>query len=133
MKNKKKSNINVAIKVRPLIDKELIKKEFDIIKTEKNLVVNLKRSFLILLIQNMNVKRKPNQMFIIVLENKDTLLIMFSLMKLFQKLMLTLLKNLLIHFLKAIMDVYLLMEQQALVKHILCWVIQKNLDFVIFL
>lgn len=42
--SRKKSNINVAIKVRPLIDKETSKREFSIVKAESNLIVNLTRS-----------------------------------------------------------------------------------------
>lgn len=56
----KKSNINVAIKVRPLIDKEIIKKEFCIVKAEKNLVVTLTRLYWIQLISNLIVRRKPS-------------------------------------------------------------------------
>lgn len=34
-----KSNIQVAIKIRPLLEKEEKKKEFDILKVDKNLIV----------------------------------------------------------------------------------------------
>lgn len=57
---RKKSNINVAIRVRPLVDKELNKKEFEIVKADSNVIVSLTRSFSTQLTFNTNSKRNNN-------------------------------------------------------------------------
>ena len=64
-KSKKKSNINVAIKVRPLIDKEISKREFSIVKAESNLIVRIIRLFSTQLTLNMRKKSRSNSMFTI--------------------------------------------------------------------
>jgi hypothetical protein len=58
--SKKKSNINVAIKVRPLIDKEISKREFSIVKAENNLIVRLTRLFLIQSISSLRKESRFN-------------------------------------------------------------------------
>lgn len=54
---RKKSNINVAIRVRPLLDKENTKKEFEIVKADSNVIVTITRSCLTQLTYSMKSRR----------------------------------------------------------------------------